>query len=64
MFAFLVNSVVLIQGAELRAGSGESVFFVSALEAWKNTMTKQILWLLLWDIGSITPEVVVAVLFS
>lgn len=52
MFAVLaavVTDVVLIQGAELRAGGRQAVFLVGALEAGENTLTKQILWLLLHE---------------
>lgn len=42
----LTDTVVLVQGAELGAGGREAVFFISTLEAGKNTLTKQILlWL-------------------
>ncbi len=40
---FLIVSVVLIQGAELGAGSRKAVFFISTLEAGQNALTKQIL---------------------
>ncbi|KAF3852571.1 hypothetical protein F7725_005926 [Dissostichus mawsoni] len=39
----LTDCVILIQGAELRAGSREAVFLISALEAGQDTLTKQIL---------------------
>lgn len=42
----LTDTVVFVQGAELGAGGREAVFFISTLEAGKNTLTKQILlWL-------------------
>lgn len=60
------GSVVLVQGAELREGSGEAVLFVSALEAGQDTLAKQILsrlhlqeigkahiFSLLWDVSRI-----------
>lgn len=39
----VVTDVVLVQGAELRAGGRQAMFLVSALEAGQNTLTKQIL---------------------
>lgn len=59
MFAVLagvVTDVVLIQGAELRAGSRQAMFLVSALEAGQNTLTKQILRPLLHAMAN--PELV------
>lgn len=55
MFAVLTplcstDSVVLVQGAELRARSRKPVFLICTLEAGQNTLTKQIsLWLHLWE---------------
>lgn len=40
---FLTDSVVLIQGAELGAGSRKAMFLISAVEAGQDTLTKQIL---------------------
>lgn len=40
VFALLTDSVILLQGAELRTGSRQTVFLISPLEAGKNTLAK------------------------